>query len=59
MLILQDQESEELAVAARQNDDISFYQYMDADITKLHFKSNVKPPALVLMKKEDEEINHW
>ncbi|PWA98374.1 PDI-like 1-3 [Artemisia annua] len=51
-------ESEELAAASRLDDDVSFYQTVDAKVAKLfHIDSDVKLPALVLLKKDAEKVS--
>ncbi|XWS74274.1 hypothetical protein CRYUN_Cryun02cG0200900 [Craigia yunnanensis] len=53
-------ESDELAAASRLQDDVSFYQTVNPDVTKLfHIDPQVKRPALVLLKKEAEKISHF
>ncbi|KAK4286452.1 hypothetical protein QN277_003007 [Acacia crassicarpa] len=53
-------ESEELAAASRLEDDVNFYQTVNPDVAKLfHIDPNVKRPALVLLKKEEEKLNHF
>ncbi|CAK8536248.1 unnamed protein product [Lathyrus sativus] len=53
-------ESEELAAASRLEDDVSFYQTVDPEVAKLfHLDVNVKRPALILIKKEEEKLNHF
>ncbi|KAL5082360.1 hypothetical protein RYX36_010781 [Vicia faba] len=53
-------ESEELAAASRLEDDVNFYQTVDPEVAKLfHLDVNVKRPALILIKKEDEKLNHF
>ncbi|XP_028757057.1 protein disulfide isomerase-like 1-4 isoform X1 [Neltuma alba] len=53
-------ESEELAAASRLEDDVNFYQTANPDVAKLfHIDPNVKRPALVLLKKEEEKLNHF
>lgn len=50
-------ESAELAAASRLEDDLSFYQTTSPDIAKLfEIKNDVKRPALVLLKKEEEKL---
>ncbi|XVE79751.1 hypothetical protein DITRI_Ditri14bG0081700 [Diplodiscus trichospermus] len=52
-------ESEELAAAARLQDDVNFYQTVNPDVANLfHVDPQVKRPALVLLKKEAEKISH-
>ncbi|KAK4255082.1 hypothetical protein QN277_008127 [Acacia crassicarpa] len=53
-------ESEELAAASRLEDNVNFYQTVNPDVAKLfHIDPNVKRPALVLLKKEEEKLNHF
>nr|XP_043631635.1 protein disulfide isomerase-like 1-4 [Erigeron canadensis] len=53
-------ESEELAAASKQEDEVSFYQTSNADVAKLfHIDPLGKRPALVLLKKEDEKVSHF
>ncbi|XP_061376673.1 protein disulfide isomerase-like 1-4 [Gastrolobium bilobum] len=53
-------ESEELAAASRVEDDVNFYQTVNGDVAKLfHIDPNVKRPALVLLKKDEEKLNHF
>ncbi|KAG4968467.1 hypothetical protein JHK87_034118 [Glycine soja] len=53
-------ESEELAAASRLEDDVNFYQTVDPDVAKLfHIDPDVKRPALILVKKEEEKLNHF
>nr|VDD57396.1 unnamed protein product [Brassica oleracea] len=50
-------ESAELAAASRLEDDLSFYQTTSPDIAKLfEIETEVKRPALVLLKKEEEKL---
>ncbi|CAH8336017.1 unnamed protein product [Eruca vesicaria subsp. sativa] len=50
-------DSEELAAASRLEDDLSFYQTTSPDIAKLFEReTQVKRPALVLVKKEEEKL---
>ncbi|XP_009778611.1 protein disulfide isomerase-like 1-3 [Nicotiana tabacum] len=52
--------SEELAAAAALEDDVNFYQTTSPDVAKLfHIDSQAKRPALVILKKEAENINHF
>lgn len=52
--------SEELAAAAALEDDVNFYQTASPDVAKLfHLDSQAKRPALVIIKKEAENINHF
>ncbi|CAL0332285.1 unnamed protein product [Lupinus luteus] len=53
-------ESNELAAASRLVDDVNFYQTVNPDVAKLfHIDPDVKRPALILIKKEDEKLNHF
>ncbi|KAG4972279.1 hypothetical protein AAZX31_13G307900 [Glycine max] len=53
-------ESEELAAASRLEDDVNFYQTVNPDVAKLfHIDQDVKRPALILIKKEEEKLNHF
>ncbi|KAK7272139.1 hypothetical protein RJT34_28561 [Clitoria ternatea] len=53
-------ESEELAAAARLEEDVIFYQTVNPDVAKLlHIDPDVKRPALILIKKEEEKLNHF
>lgn len=55
--LAQGSESEELAAASRLEDDLSFYQTASPDIAKLfEIETQVKRPALVLLKKEEEKL---
>ncbi|CAH8360461.1 unnamed protein product [Eruca vesicaria subsp. sativa] len=50
-------DSAELAAASRLEDDLSFYQTTSPDIAKLfEVETDVKRPALVLLKKEEEKL---
>ncbi|KAJ8557091.1 hypothetical protein K7X08_002716 [Anisodus acutangulus] len=52
--------SEEFAAAAALEDDVNFYQTASPDVAKLfHIDSQAKRPALVIIKKEAENINHF
>ncbi|PHT58476.1 Protein disulfide isomerase-like 1-4 [Capsicum baccatum] len=52
--------SEELAAAAALEDGVNFYQTASPDVAKLfHIDSQAKRPALVIIKKEAESINHF
>ncbi|TKY67222.1 disulfide isomerase 1-4 [Spatholobus suberectus] len=53
-------ESDELAAASKLEDDVNFYQTVVPDVAKLfHIDLSVKRPALVLLKKEEEKLNHF
>ncbi|VFQ62616.1 unnamed protein product [Cuscuta campestris] len=50
--------SDELASAAKLEDDVIFYQTSNSDVAKLfHLDPEVKRPALVMIKTEAEKIN--
>lgn len=52
--------SEELSAAAKLEDDVNFYQTNNPDVAKIfQIDPQVKRPALVLIKKEAEKINHF
>lgn len=52
--------SEELSAAAKLEDDVNFYQTTNPDVAKIfQIDPQVKRPALVLIKKEAEKINHF
>nr|XP_027086854.1 protein disulfide isomerase-like 1-3 isoform X2 [Coffea arabica] len=52
--------SEELAAASKLEEDVNFYQTTSSDVAKLfQIDPQVKRPALVIIKKEDEKINHF
>lgn len=49
-----------LADASRLEDDVNFYQTTNPDVAKIfHLDSNVKRPALVMVKKEAEKISYF
>ncbi|CAJ1955965.1 unnamed protein product [Sphenostylis stenocarpa] len=53
-------ESEELAAASRIEDDVNFYQTVNSDVAKLfNIDPDAKRPALILVKKEEEKLNHF
>ncbi|KAK9061256.1 hypothetical protein SSX86_018436 [Deinandra increscens subsp. villosa] len=53
-------DSEELAAASKQEDEVSFYQTSNADVAKVfHINPQGKRPALVLLKKDDEKVSHF
>ncbi|KAI3721418.1 hypothetical protein L2E82_32429 [Cichorium intybus] len=53
-------DSEELAAASKQEDEVSFYQTSNADVAKLfHISPQGKRPSLVLLKKKDEKVSHF
>ncbi|KAK7404726.1 hypothetical protein VNO78_05682 [Psophocarpus tetragonolobus] len=53
-------DSDELAAASKLEDDVNFYQTVVPDVAKLfHIEASVKRPALVLLKKEEEKLNHF
>ncbi|CAL0304080.1 unnamed protein product [Lupinus luteus] len=53
-------DSKELANASKLEDDVNFYQTVNPNVAKLfHIDPNSKRPALVLLKKEEDKINHF
>ena len=57
---MQGAESDELAAASKLEDNVNFYQTVVPDVAKLfHIDPNAKRPALVLIKKEEETLNHF
>jgi hypothetical protein len=57
---LQGAESDELAAASKLEDGVNFYQTVIPNVAKLfHIDPNVKRPALVLLKKEEEKLNYF
>ncbi|XP_021746256.1 protein disulfide isomerase-like 1-4 [Chenopodium quinoa] len=53
-------ESDELAAASRNEDDLSFYQTVKPNVAKLfEIDADAKRPALVLLKKDVEKFNHF
>ncbi|MED6218511.1 Protein disulfide isomerase-like 1-4 [Stylosanthes scabra] len=53
-------ESDELAAASRLEDEVTFYQTVNPDVAKLfHIDPSVKRPALILIKREEEKLNHF
>ncbi|CAL5211272.1 unnamed protein product [Lathyrus oleraceus] len=53
-------ESDELAAASKLEDGVNFYQTVIPNVAKLfHIDPNVTRPALVLLKKEEEKLNHF
>ncbi|XP_057448991.1 protein disulfide isomerase-like 1-4 [Lotus japonicus] len=53
-------DSDELAAASKLEDDVNFYQTVIPNVAKLfHIDTNVKRPALVLLKKEEEKLNYF
>ncbi|RDX70813.1 Protein disulfide isomerase-like 1-4, partial [Mucuna pruriens] len=53
-------ESDELAAASKLEDDVNFYQTVVPGVAKLfHIDPSVKRPALILLKKEEEKLNHF
>ncbi|XP_076947020.1 protein disulfide isomerase-like 1-4 [Bidens hawaiensis] len=53
-------DSEELAAASKQEDEVSFYQTSNADVAKVfHINPQGKRPAVVVLKKEDEKVSHF
>lgn len=57
---VQGADSDELAAASKLEDDVNFYQTVIPNVAKLfHIDTNVKRPALVLLKKEEEKLNYF
>lgn len=57
---MQGAESDELAAASKLEDGVNFYQTVIPNVAKLfHIDPNVTRPALVLLKKEEEKLNHF
>lgn len=57
---VQGSESDELAAASKLEDGVNFYQTVIPNVAKLfHIDPNAKRPALVLLKKEEEKLNHF
>jgi len=57
---VQGAESDELAAASKLEDGVNFYQTVIPNVAKLfHIDPDVKRPALVLLKKEEEKLNHF
>ncbi|KAJ3679798.1 hypothetical protein LUZ60_016076 [Juncus effusus] len=53
-------ESDELSAASKLEDQVNFYQTVNADVAKLfHIDAKAKRPALVLVKKEEEKLAHF
>ncbi|XP_020215222.1 protein disulfide isomerase-like 1-4 [Cajanus cajan] len=53
-------ESDELAAASKLEDDVNFYQTVVPEVAKLfHIDASAKRPALILLKKEEEKLNHF
>ncbi|QCD88198.1 protein disulfide-isomerase A1 [Vigna unguiculata] len=53
-------ESDELAAASKLEDGVNFYQTVVPEVAKLfHIDASVKRPALILLKKEEEKLNHF
>ncbi|CAM8970432.1 unnamed protein product [Rhodiola kirilowii] len=53
-------ESEELAGASRLEDDVNFYQTVNADVATLfHLDKDAKRPAVVMVKKDGEKLSHF
>lgn len=53
-------ESDQLAAASRGEDDVNFYQTVNPDVAKFfHFDPEVKRPALILLKKEEQKISYF
>ncbi|KAL1345441.1 hypothetical protein HN51_019183 [Arachis hypogaea] len=57
---LVDPESDELAAASRLEDEVTFYQTVNPDVAKLfHIDPSIKRPTLILIKREEEKLNHF
>lgn len=57
---MQGAESDELAAASKLEDGVNFYQTVVPEVAKLfHIDASVKRPALILLKKEEEKLNHF
>lgn len=57
---MQGSESDELAAASRLEDDVNFYQTVEPNVAKLfEIDADAKRPALVLLKKDVDNINHF
>ncbi|GAA0158317.1 chaperone [Lithospermum erythrorhizon] len=53
-------ETEELIAASKLDDDVNFYQSLNPDVARLfHMDSDVKRPALVMLKREAEKVTHY
>ncbi|KAK6163317.1 hypothetical protein DH2020_000181 [Rehmannia glutinosa] len=53
-------DSEEFAAASKLDDDVNFYQTANPNVAKMfHLETDVKRPALVLLKKEAEKVTHF
>ncbi|XP_015935760.2 protein disulfide isomerase-like 1-4 [Arachis duranensis] len=53
-------ESDELAAASRLEDEVTFYQTVNPDVAKLfHIDPSIKRPTLILIKREEEKLNHF
>jgi protein disulfide-isomerase A1 len=57
---LQGADSDELSAASKLEDQVNFYQTVNADVAKLfHIDPKAKCPALVLLKKEEEKLTYF
>lgn len=57
---LEGTEVEEFATAARQEDDVIFYQTKSREVAEIfHIKQDTKAPALVLIKSATEKVVHY
>lgn len=57
---LEGTEVEEFATAARQEDDVIFYQTKSREVAEIfHIKQGTKAPALVLIKSATEKVVHY
>ncbi|KFK27591.1 hypothetical protein AALP_AA8G403600 [Arabis alpina] len=53
-------EHDQLAAASKVEDDVNFYQTVNPDVAKMfHIDPEIKRPALVLVKREEEKISHF
>lgn len=53
-------ESSLLCTASRRDDEINFYQTDNADVAKFfRIDPSAKRPALVLVKKDEDEFSHY
>ncbi|KAF3323894.1 protein disulfide isomerase-like 1-4 [Carex littledalei] len=53
-------DSDELSAASKLEDQVNFYQTVNADVAKLfHIDPKAKLPALVLLKKEEEKLTYF
>ncbi|KAF3677599.1 Protein disulfide isomerase-like 1-4 [Capsicum annuum] len=52
--------TDQLAAASEHENDVKFYQTTNPNVAKLfNIDDNVKPPALVMLKKEPEKVVHY